>query len=152
MERCVPQGFVSAQTAAHPQVGQGIFVGKMPGSSNAPPYNDAAVNAGYSGADRLTTNAGITIQTDGGFISTMSAQPQNVLRITGASGAGYIQGENIRFSMPFSGAAGAAILPGSGTMNIANLAFVSTIATGVGRINMSQLTSTIVGNNWAQVL
>jgi len=158
-ERCVPQGFVSAQTAASPQVGQGIYVGKMPGSSNAPPYNAATINAGYSGADRVATNSGVIIQTDSGFISSMGSQPQNVLRLTGAGGVGFIQSPNIVFSMPYSASPGIRILPSTNQINVNNLVFVSTISplsTGgvgsAGTINMTQLTSTIRGYGWAQVV
>jgi hypothetical protein len=148
----VPGGFATPYTGLYPEFGNGVFVGRNPGSSNVTPGS-----AGYGGAEAAATQ-GVTIQTDAGFISTIGAQPQNVLRLTGAAGAGYIQSPNIRFSLPYSGAAGAAILPGSSQMNIANLAFVSTMMTspnGVtpgGRINMVQLTSTIAGYGWAQVL
>lgn len=156
-ERCVPQGFVSAQSSAYPQIGQGIYVGKVPGSSNAPPYIDAT--SGYSGAGAVATQAGLTIQTDSGFISTLGAQPQNVLRITGASGVGYIQGTNIGFAVPYSGAAGVRILPSTNQINVNNISFVSTLGalnTGgsglVGTVNMTQLVSSIKGYGWAQVI
>ena len=150
----IPTGTASRTQTFYPQLGQGTYLGKVPGSSNYFPYQ----GIGYSGGDRIASSSGLMIQTDGNvatsYISTLSAQPQNVLRITGASGAGYIQGENIRFSVPFSGAAGVAILPSTGTMNVGNLNFVSTLSggPGTGVVNMLQLISTIAGNNWAQVL
>jgi hypothetical protein len=150
----VPGGFVTPYTALYPEFGNGVFIGRNPGSSNLPPGS-----TGYGGGDTAATQ-GVTIQTDansGVFLSTMSAQPQNVLRLTGQNGVGFIQGTNIRFSLPFSAAAGVAILPGSGTMNVGNLAFVSTLMTspnGVspgGAIDMVQLTSSIQGYGWANV-
>lgn len=154
-ERCVPQGFVSHATAAFPQVGQGTYIGKMPGSSNSPDY----ISAGYSGGSVIGANSGVIIQTDTGFISTLSAQPQNVMRITGAGGVGFIQGTNIGFSVPFSGGVGVRILPSTNQINVNNISFVSTLGaiassgTGLeGTVNMTQLVSTIRGNGWAQVL
>lgn len=149
-ERCVPQGFVSAGTPAGPQMGQGVYLGNIPGSSNTFPYR----TNGYSGGEADAVRFGVTIQTDTGFISSFTNQPNNVFRMITAGGVGYIQGENIRFSAPYSGVAGAAILPKEGVMNIANLNFVSTVSAGpgTGTVNMIELISTIKGNNWAQVL
>lgn len=150
----VPTGGLNANNSFYPLFGNGVYVGNNPGTNTPAP----GFTRGYGGGDPLAVNSGITIQTDTGFISTIGATPQNVLRLTGAGGVGYIQSPNIRFSLPYSGAAGAAILPGSSQMNIANLAFVSTISaspngvTPGGQINMVQLTSTVKGYGWAQVL
>ena len=152
----IPQGFASWGTAYYPQFGQGTYIGLNPGSSNVP--------KGYSGGygDNIATGSGLTIQTDGNAgvaISTMSAQPQNVLRLTGAFGTGFIQGTNIAFSVPFSGNAGVRILPSTNQINVNNLAFLSSVkvigASGVGidyNINVNQLGSTIKGYGWANTL
>lgn len=144
----IPQGFASWGTALYPEFGNGIYVGRNPGGSNLPPGN-----LPYGGADNVATNSGLTIQTDAntnGFISTMGAQPQNVLRITGANGVGYIQGTDIGFAVPYSGNVGVRILPSTNTINVNNVNFVSSIQViSAGRINMQQLVSSIAGYGWA---
>ena len=152
----IPQGFASWGTAMYPQFGQGTYIGLNPGSSNVP--------KGYPGGygDNIATGSGLTIQTDGNtgaYMSTMSAQPQNVLRITGAFGTGFIQGTNIAFSVPYSGTAGVRILPSTNQINVNNLAFVSSMkilsAGGSGidyNVNLNQLGSSIKGYGWANTL
>lgn len=148
----VPTGFATPYTAVYPELGQGIYVGLLPGSSNAPPGGN-----GYGNPS--ATGAGVTIQTNGNtgaFMSTIGAQPQNVLRITGAFGTGYIQGTDIVFSVPFSGSPGIRILPSTNQINVTNLAFLSSVkvlgAGGTGidyNLNVNQLGSTIKGYGWA---
>jgi len=155
----IPTAAASRTLAFYPQLGQGTYLGKVPGSSNYFPY----VNKGYSGNDYVASQSGFIMQTDGNlptsYISSISAAPQNVLRVTAANGVGYIQGSNIGFAMPFSGNVGVRVLPSTNQINVNNLVYVSTISpigTGLvgtaGTINMTQLTSTIQGYGWAQVL
>jgi len=149
----VPGGFATPYTALYPEFGNGVFVGRNPGSSNVAPGS-----TGYGGAETNATQ-GVTIQTDTGFISTIGAQPQNVLRLTGASGVGFIQGTNIGFSVPYSANAGVRILPSTAQINVNNLAFVSSLkvlgAGGTGidyNVNLNQLGSSIKGYGWANTL
>lgn len=151
----IPQGYASLGTPFYPLFGSGVYVGRNPGTSNFTPGQLQP----YGGGGGVATNSGVTIQTDGSFISSISAQPTNVLRITGDYGVGYIQGSNIAFSMPFSGNAGIRILPSTNQINVNNLVYVSTINPigngGVGtagQINMTQLASSIKGYGWAQVI
>ena len=155
----IPTASASRTQAFYPQAGQGTYIGKVPGSSNYFPY----AGKGYSAATAQVSDAGLTIQTDGNvagsYISTLGAAPQNVMRLTGAFGTGFIQGSNIAFAMPYSGNASVRILPSTNQINVNNIQYVSTIApigTGgvglAGQINMTQLASTIKGNGWAQVL
>jgi hypothetical protein len=69
-----------------------------------------------------------------------------------------IQTNNALFVSP-NGGTGVRILPSTNTINVQNLNFVSTlnaISTGgvglAGAINMTELTSSIKGYNWATVL
>ena len=152
----IPQGFASLGTALYPQFGNGVYVGKNPGSSNTIPVG------GYGGANSVATNA-ITLQTDTGFVSSIAGvpvnNPTNVLRMYGGGGVGFIQASNIAFTMPYSGNVGVRILPSTNQINVQQLAFVSTInaigtgGTGVaGAINMTELTSSIKGYGWASVM
>jgi hypothetical protein len=107
----------------------------------------------------LGVGSGLTIQTDGNtgaYMSTLSLQPQNVLRLTGAFGTGFIQGTDIGFAVPFSGNVGVRVLPSTGQINVNNLAYLSSAKIlgpgGVGlaqNINLQQLGSTIQGYGWA---
>lgn len=150
----IPTGNLTTFTPMYPEFGNGIYVGLNPGSSNLPPGS-----RGFGGGDSVATQSGLTIQTDGNtgaFISTMSAQPQNVLRLTGAFGTSYIQGTNIAFAVPYSGNAGVRILPSTNQINVNNIAFLSSVkvigASGVGidyNVNVNQLGSSIRGYGWA---
>ena len=148
-------GLNPAQSQTAVQTGQGMFIGTyLPGTNTQ--INSITGNA-QQGIP-ASANA-LTIQADTGFISSLTTQPQNVLRLTGAFGTSYIQGSNIAFAMPYSGNAGVRILPSTNQINVNNLVYVSTIAPigngGVGtagQINMTQLASTIKGYGWAQVL
>lgn len=135
-----------------PQLGQGAYLGiNYPGS--------AASVASNVGQFAPALGGELVIQNDNNAISSFAQQPQNVLRLTGAGGASYIQGTNIRFSLPYSGVAGVAILPSTSQINVQNLVYVSTISplgvggTGLaGTINMTQLASSIKGYGWADVV
>lgn len=148
----IPQGNASWGTALYVPPTKGIYVGPVPGNVGA------STIATGTPLGPVADLAGVTIAV-GGAVSTLSSQPQNVLRITGAGGVGFIQGSNIAFSMPYSGAAGIRILPSTNAINVNNLNFVSTInaigvgGTGVaGAINMTELTSSIKGYGWASVM
>ena len=152
----IPQGYASWGTPLYPQFGNGIYVGNNPGSSNSVPRGNIpglGEGGGYGGADWTATNTGIILQTDwynGGYISSIAQQPNNVFRLTGDGGVGYIEGSNIAFSMPFSGTAGVRILPSTNAINVNNINFVSSIQVlSAGRINMQQLVSSIAGYGWA---
>ena len=151
----IPTGNLTPFTALYPQFGDGTYIGLVPGSSNVP-----LGYKGYGGAANIATGSGLTIQTDantGVYMSSIQDQPQNVLRITGAFGTGFIQGTDIAFATPFSGAAGVRILPSTNQINARVMNFASSIGvlnaqTGVGlayNINWNQLGSTIKGYNWA---
>ena len=149
----VPLGFVSEFTSASVPQGKGLYCGPPPGSA----LSTLVVPATGTPYGGVADGAGLTIWS-GGTVSTLTAQPQNVLRLTGAFGTQYIQGSNIAFSLPFSGNAGVRILPSTNQINVNNIVFVSTInalgpsGTGSsGAINMIQLTSTIKGYGWANV-
>lgn len=145
-------GMASPRTALFTPANKGIYVGNLPGniSSMMSPVGTVMGN--------IVDESGLTIGIPGSTITTLADQPQNILRITAANGAGYIQCPNLRFSLPFSGAAGLAMLPGQSALNVTNLNFVSTMncsANGLtlaGQINMVQLTSTIKGYGWADVV
>ena len=145
----IPQGFASWGTPLYPQFGNGIYLGNNPGSSNP-----TRAGKPYGGADNITVNSGLTIQTDanvpGAYISTMTDQPQNVMRLTTSFGESFIQGNNIAFAVPFSGNAGVRILPSTNQINVNNIRFVSSLQVlSAGNINMQQLVSTIGGYGWA---
>jgi hypothetical protein len=150
----IPQGFASWGTACYPQFGQGVYVGRNPGSSNIP----GGQPGGYGGGGSTAT-FGVTIQTDSstnGFISSMTNTPQNVFRIVGAFGNSYIQGENILFGLPYQGGGPLGVQPGSNQMSIpvlsqlSSLKIVNTSNTGIEySVNANQLGSTIAGYGWA---
>jgi len=153
MSLCSQATNVTPYTAAFPQVGQGVYLGKMPGSSNNPPYINLSggIGAGYSGADYFTSQ-GVTLQTDTGYISSIVDQPQNVLRLATGGGVGFIQGTDIAFSVPYSGTAGIRILPSTNQINVNKLMFVSSLQVeAAGNINMTQLVSSIAGYGWANI-
>ena len=150
---CVPQGFITENTSGFVPQGKGLYCGPPPGSA----LSTLVVPATGTPYGGLADGAGLTIWS-GGTVSTLSAQPQNVLRLTGAFGTQFIQGSNIAFSLPYSGNAGVRILPSTNQINVNNIVFVSTInslgpgGTGLsGPVNMIQLTSTIKGYGWADV-
>ena len=147
----IPQGFASWGTPLYPQFGNGIYLGNNPGSSNP-----TRAGKPYGGADNITVNSGLTIQTDanvpGAYISTMSDQPENVMRLTTSFGDSFIQGKTIGFALPFSGTAGVTILPSTGTLSatgvIESQSFVSLNApngTG-GQALMNQNYSVTINN------
>lgn len=105
-------GLDPAKNLVSPQIGQGQFIGSYMPGTNTPIQTIVGQNMQGVGA---LGNA-ITIQTDTGFISSLSTQPKNVLRLTGAFGNSYIQGSNINFSVPYSGNPGVQILPSTGTL------------------------------------
>jgi len=146
-------GLQPAKNQVYPQLGQGLYIGGFMPGTNTP--ISTITGTSFNG---LPTDGSLIIGT-GGFVSTLTEQPQNVLRLTGAFGTSFIQGSNIAFAMPFSGTAGVRILPSTNQINVNNIQFVSTIApigTGgvglAGQINMTQLASSIRGYGWAQVL
>lgn len=127
-----------------PQIGQGMYIGiKYPGTNTSVASNVNTMMPGLG--------AEIVIQTDANAISSLSAQPQNVMRFTGQGGVGYIQADNIRFSLPYSGAAGVAILPSTGAVNLTSMNFLSSINSSSGNVNWNQLASTVKGYGWATV-
>jgi len=142
----------AAKNVLSPQFGQGIYCGiYYPGSTTPVPS--------FVGSPQPAVGAEVIIQNDQNFISSLVQQPQNVLRLTGQGGVSYIQGSNIAFGLPYSANVNIRILPSTNQINVQNLAFVSTIsplaAGGVGlagTINMTQLTSTIQGYGWADVV
>lgn len=92
------------------QLGNGIYIG-----SRYPGTNSAVVSSINTMMPSL--GAELVIQNDTNAISSLSAQPQNVMRFTGAFGSSYIQGSNIVFSVPYSGASHVSIAPSTGTIN-----------------------------------
>lgn len=144
----------TSPTLVSPQIGQGMYMGiYYPGSTKT-------VNSVVgSNVNNQALGGELVIQNDTNYISSLSAQPQNVLRLAGQGGVGFIQGSNIGFSLPYSGSVGVRILPSTNQINVNNLAYVSTInpigAGGVGlagSINMTQLASSIKGYGWADVV
>ena len=144
----IPHGFASRRTSLYVPPTKGIYVGAVPGNS--------AITTVGTPLGAVADGAGLTIGL--GAVSTLISQPNNVMRLTGQSGIGYIQGSNIAFTMPYSGNLGIRILPSTNQINVNNLNFVSTISplnsNGVGSagaINMTQLASSIRGYGWADV-
>lgn len=151
----IPQGFASRLTPLYPEFGNGVYVGRNPGNSNLPPGSK-----GYGGSDGIAVNSGVIIQTDSssaGYISTMTSQPQNVLRMTGAFGNAYIQsggnGSALIFGTPFSGGSPNAMYwyASTGVLNVP-IEQVSSLASKVNpsqTINIDKLVSSAKGYGWA---
>lgn len=138
-------------TALYVPPGKGLYVGPIPGNIAA-----EATPPGTTFGP-VADGTGLTIGV-GGAVSTLNSQPQNVLRLTGAGGVGFIQGNNIGFAVPFSGNVGVRITPSTFGINVRNVNFVSTISAlqaggsgSAGAINMTDLTSSIKGYGWARV-
>ena len=134
-----------------PQLGQGIYCGVYyPGSTKKVEDTVPSLTP--------TLRAEVVIQNDTNYISSLTQAPQNVLRMTGQNGVSYIQGSNIGFALPYNGNVGVRVLPSTGTINVANIGFVSSLslttagsAGGTGTVNMTQLVSSIKGYGWANV-
>ena len=151
MSFCAP-GMATPNTALYVPNGKGLYAGGVPGNISSMMMPVGTTFGAIADTGSVTLGVG-------GAVSTLNSQPQNVLRITGANGVGFIQGSNIGFSMPYSGNVGVRILPSTNAINVNNLGFVSTISPigtgGVGikgTINMTELTSSIKGYGWATVL
>ena len=133
MSACALNTILNATTNAgknvvSPQIGQGIYIGN---------YYPGSTSKVISSVNTMMPSLGaeIVIQNDNNPISTLSAQPQNVLRLTGAFGANYIQGSNIVFSVPYSGANHVSIQPSTGTINT------------IGNVNANSFFSANTSNN-----
>jgi hypothetical protein len=146
----VPTGYATPFSALYPQAGQGIYVGATPGSSNSP-------GAPYGGAGDILSESGLMIQTDKNIfapISSLTAQPQNLFRLTTGFGNTYLQaGGPIIFTTPFSGGTSNSLTlqPSTGVLSISS-ELVSSLASKANpsqTINVDKLVSTVLGYGWA---